>query len=32
MVAGNCLIILEEDRSDVAAGDLVTVEPFVEAF
>jgi molybdopterin molybdotransferase len=32
MVAGNCLIILEEDRTDVAAGDLVTVEPFVEAF
>jgi molybdopterin molybdotransferase len=32
MVAGNCLIILEEDRVDVAAGELVTVEPFVEAF
>lgn len=32
MVAGNCLIILEEDRADVAAGELVTVEPFVEAF
>jgi len=27
-VAGNCLIVLEEARGDVAAGDLVTVEPF----
>src|SRR5262249_26980081 len=29
MVTGNCLIVLEEDRGDVAAGDAVTVEPFV---
>jgi molybdopterin molybdotransferase len=28
MVAGNCLIVLEEERGDVAAGELVTVEPF----
>ena len=32
MVAGNCLIVLEEERGDVAAGEPVTVEPFVEAF
>ena len=32
MVAGNCLIVLEEERGDVAAGELVTVEPFTEAF
>lgn len=32
MVAGNCLIVLEEERGDVQAGELVTVEPFVEAF
>jgi molybdopterin molybdotransferase len=32
MVAGNCLIVLEEERGDVAAGETVTVEPFVEAF
>ncbi len=32
MVAGNCLIVLEEERGDVAAGELVTVEPFAEAF
>jgi molybdopterin molybdotransferase len=32
MVAGNCLIDLEEERGDVQAGELVTVEPFVEAF
>ena len=30
MVAGNCLIVLEEGRGDVGAGDLVQVEPFVE--
>ncbi|HTO12383.1 MAG TPA: gephyrin-like molybdotransferase Glp [Candidatus Binatia bacterium] len=30
MVAGNCLIVLEEDRGDVAAGELVTVEPFTD--
>ena len=29
MVTGNCLIVLEEDRGDVAAGEAVTVEPFV---
>ena len=28
MVAGNCLIVLYEARGDVAAGELVTVEPF----
>jgi hypothetical protein len=28
MVAGNCLVVLEEDRSDVAPGELVLVEPF----
>jgi molybdopterin molybdotransferase len=32
MVAGNCLIVLEEDRGDVAAGEPVTVEPFTEPF
>jgi molybdopterin molybdotransferase len=28
MVAGNCFVVLEEARGDVAAGELVTVEPF----
>jgi molybdopterin molybdotransferase len=28
MVAGNCLIVLEEERGDVAAGETVGVEPF----
>jgi molybdopterin molybdotransferase len=28
MVAGNCLIVLDEARGDVAAGELVSVEPF----
>lgn len=28
MVAGNCLVILDEDRGDVSAGELVEVEPF----
>jgi len=28
MVAGNCLIVLEEERGDVAAGETVFVEPF----
>lgn len=32
MVAGNCLIVLEEERGDVAAGEIVTVEPFAEPF
>jgi molybdopterin molybdotransferase len=32
MVSGNCLIVLEEDRGDVAAGERVTVEPFTEPF
>jgi molybdopterin molybdotransferase len=32
MVAGNCLIVLEEERGDVAAGETVVVEPFAEAF
>jgi molybdopterin molybdotransferase len=32
MVAGNCLIVLEEDRDDVPAGEAVTVEPFAEPF
>jgi molybdopterin molybdotransferase len=31
MVAGNCLIVLEEERGDVAAGETVIVEPFAEA-
>jgi molybdopterin molybdotransferase len=29
MVAGNCLIVLEEERGDVATGEKVLVEPFV---
>lgn len=28
MVAGNCLIVLEEERGDVAPGETVLVEPF----
>jgi molybdopterin molybdotransferase len=28
MVAGNCLIVLDEERGDVAAGEMVLVEPF----
>jgi molybdopterin molybdotransferase len=28
MVAGNCLIVLDEERGDVAAGEIVEVEPF----
>jgi len=28
MVTGNCLIVLEEERGDVAAGERVIVEPF----
>ena len=28
MAAGNCLIVLEEDRGDVAAGETVLIEPF----
>jgi len=28
MAAGNCLIVLEEQRGDVAAGEMVLVEPF----
>ena len=28
MVAGNCLVVLEEDRGDVAPGESVLVEPF----
>ncbi len=28
MAAGNCLIVLEEERGDVKAGDTVMVEPF----
>lgn len=27
MVAGNCLVVLEEERGDVAAGETVLVEP-----
>ena len=30
MVAGNCLIVIEEDRGDVQAGETVWVEPFPE--
>jgi molybdopterin molybdotransferase len=32
MVSGNCLIVLEEERGDVRAGERVTVEPFTEPF
>jgi molybdopterin molybdotransferase len=28
MVAGNCLIVLDEERGDVAPGERVLVEPF----
>ncbi|MBI1736766.1 MAG: molybdopterin molybdotransferase MoeA [Candidatus Rokubacteria bacterium] len=28
MVTGNCLIVLDEDRGDVATGEIVEVEPF----
>jgi molybdopterin molybdotransferase len=28
MVAGNCFVVLDETRGDVAAGERVTVEPF----
>ena len=28
MVTGNCLIVLDEDRGDVATGERVLVEPF----
>jgi molybdopterin molybdotransferase len=28
MVAGNCLVVLDESRGDVTAGERVTVEPF----
>jgi molybdopterin molybdotransferase len=28
MVSGNCLVVLEEERGDVAAGEMVLVEPF----
>jgi molybdopterin molybdotransferase len=28
MVAGNCLIVLDEERGDVAPGETVVVEPF----
>src|SRR5438876_314479 len=30
MVAGNCLIVIEEDRGDVEPGDTVWVEPFAD--
>jgi len=30
MVAGNCLIVLDENRGDVTAGELVDVEPFTD--
>jgi molybdopterin molybdotransferase len=30
MVAGNCLIVIEEERGDVPAGESVWVEPFAE--
>ncbi len=32
MVTGNCLIVLDEARGDVAPGEMVEVEPFGEAF
>jgi molybdopterin molybdotransferase len=31
MVAGNCLIVIEEERGDVQAGETVWVEPFPES-
>jgi molybdopterin molybdotransferase len=30
MVAGNCLIVIEEERGDVEPGDTVWVEPFAD--
>jgi molybdopterin molybdotransferase len=30
MVAGNCLIVVEEDRDDVEPGQIVWVEPFAD--
>jgi molybdopterin biosynthesis enzyme len=30
MVAGNCLIVLDEARGDVAPGEWVSVEPFTD--
>jgi molybdopterin molybdotransferase len=30
MVAGNCFIVLDEERGDVAPGELVQVEPFTD--
>jgi len=30
MVAGNCFIVLDEERGDVAPGELVLVEPFTD--
>jgi molybdopterin molybdotransferase len=32
MAAGNCLVVLEEERGDVAAGETVSVEPFFDTF
>lgn len=32
LVAGNCLIVLEEERGDVAPGEWVTVEPLAGFF
>jgi molybdopterin molybdotransferase len=31
MTEANCLVVLEEDAGDVAAGELVWVEPFATA-
>ncbi len=31
MVAGNCLIVIEEERGDIHAGETVWVEPFPES-
>ncbi|HZP36783.1 MAG TPA: gephyrin-like molybdotransferase Glp [Methylomirabilota bacterium] len=31
MTLANCFVVIEEDRGDVAAGDLVSVEPFTVA-
>jgi len=28
MAAGNCLIVLDEARGDVAVGETVLIEPF----
>jgi molybdopterin biosynthesis enzyme len=31
MTLANCFVVIEEERGDVAAGDVVSVEPFSAA-